>query len=347
MTSQSIWISVLALSEASMKLQRSDPSILGNDKAMMCPSTTDVQMDVTQLLFLRSLHEAKHYITDMYIAWSPRRWYDKELMETFAQLALGRDLGSASYWLLVRFGKSAEISLRLSLTDNALISDLAAALATDTNIQVPLPNIFPYCAGGDTEDDPFANVFRFAHHPLWLCARAVEFVHHVDPSPQCPPVQAWVHLVEELERWHRDRPQGFQPIMELEIEDQTAESRQSFPLVLYANGGGLFANQLYHTAMLLLLQNRPRTAQIKGSSSAIMSPLWHAQRICSISLNNERRECWDACLLASFLSASRRMTHESQQEEILFGFGRIQKVTGWDAGRLLEALRAEWRLLEM
>ncbi|KAJ5682128.1 uncharacterized protein N7477_002068 [Penicillium maclennaniae] len=32
MASQSIWISVLALSEASMKLQRSDPSIMGNDK---------------------------------------------------------------------------------------------------------------------------------------------------------------------------------------------------------------------------------------------------------------------------------------------------------------------------
>lgn len=153
--------------------------------------------------------------------------------------------------------------------------------------------------------------------------------------------------MEELERWHQERPLGFQPMMELEIEDQTAESRQSFPLVLYANGGGVFANQLYHAAMLLLIHNRPRTARVNGLTSAIMSPLWHSQRICSIALNNDRRECWDPCLLASFLAASRGMTHESQQQEILRGFERIQKVTGWDAGRLSEDLQAEWSLLEM
>lgn len=228
-----------------------------------------------------------------------------------------------------------------------MYSDLAAALATDTNIQVPLPPSFPYCAGEDIEADPFVNVFCFAHRPLWLCARAVKFVHDEDPSPQCPPLQTWVQLMEELERWHQERPLGFQPMMELEIEDQTAESRQSFPLVLYANGGGVFANQLYHAAMLLLIHNRPRTARVNGLTSAIMSPLWHSQRICSIALNNDRSECWDPCLLASFLAASRGMTHESQQQEILRGFERIQKVTGWDAGRLSEDLQAEWSLLEM
>jgi hypothetical protein len=155
-----------------------------------------------------------------------------------------------------------------------------------------------------------------------------------------------MQLVEELERWYHERPLGFQPMIELEIADQTAESRQNFPLVLYANGGGVFANQIYHSAMLLLLYNRPRTARTSDFSSATMSPLWHAQRICSIALNNERRECWDPCLLASFLAASRCMTHELQQQEILRGFENIRKITGWDAGRLLEDLQAEWGLLE-
>ncbi|KAJ5682127.1 uncharacterized protein N7477_002067 [Penicillium maclennaniae] len=279
----------------------------------MCPSTPHVQMDVTQLIFLRALHEAKHCITDMYSAWSPRRGYDKELMDIFAQLALGRDLGSAN---------------------------LAAALATDTNIQVPLPTIFPYCAGVDTEADPFANVFRFAHHPLWLCARAIHPRNALHCKPGCNSWRSWSDGT-------KIGPWDFNPSWSLKLRIRQRSRGRAFLWCFYANGGGLFANQLYHTAMLLLLQNRPRTARINRFSSAIMSPLWHAQRICSIALNNERRESWDACLLASFLSVSRRMTHESQQEEILCGFRRIQKVTGWESGRLLEDLRAEWRLLEM
>ncbi|KAJ5683563.1 hypothetical protein N7462_006728 [Penicillium macrosclerotiorum] len=155
-----------------------------------------------------------------------------------------------------------------------------------------------------------------------------------------------MQLVEELEQWYQDRPQGFQPMLELEVDDQAVDQRQSFPIVLFANGAGVFANQLYHTAMLLLLHSRPRTACIAEFPSATMSSLWHAQRICSIAINNERRECWDPCLLASFLVAARRMTHESQQQEILRGIERIRRVTGWDASDLVCDLQAEWGLLE-
>ena len=109
MASQPIWISVLALSEASIKLQRPKPSSMGNDKAIGGPFTPDVQLDVTKLIFLRALNEVKNYTTDMHSTWAPKRGYDKELMETFAPHAVGRDLNSAIYWLLVRLGKSAEI----------------------------------------------------------------------------------------------------------------------------------------------------------------------------------------------------------------------------------------------
>lgn len=108
MASQPIWISVLALSEASIMLQRPEPSSMRNDKTIEDPFAPDVQLDVTKLIFLRALNEAKNCITDMYSAWSPKRGYDKKLMETFAQHAVGRDLNSAIYWLLVRLGKFAE-----------------------------------------------------------------------------------------------------------------------------------------------------------------------------------------------------------------------------------------------
>lgn len=169
-------------------------------------------------------------------------------------------------------------------------------------------------------------------------------MHDENPSPQRPPLHAWMHLVEGLEQWYRERPQGFQPMLELETDDQEPGRGQGFPVVLFANGAGVFANQLYHTAMLLLLHSRPRTAPMADFNYATMSSLWHARRICSIALNNERRECWDPCLVASFLMAARRMTHESQQQEIVRGFERIRKVTGWDASGLLQDLRAEWEV---
>lgn len=153
-------------------------------------------------------------------------------------------------------------------------------------------------------------------------------------------------LMEELEQWYQERPQGFQPMMEIDLEDQATGQGQGFPVVLFAHGSGVFSNQVYHTAMLLLLHNRPRTAPTSGYHSTTMSPLWHAQRICSISINNERRECWDPVLLASFLTAARRMTHESQQHEIMRGFERIRKVTGWDASDFLHSLQEEWGFLE-
>lgn len=174
----------------------------------------------------------------------------------------------------------------------------------------------------------------------------MQFIHNEEISPQTSPLHLWMQLMEELERWYQERPQGFQPMMEISIDGRSIETKQGFPVVLFAHGSGVFSNQLYHTAMLLLLHNRPRTARTSDFPSSAMSPLLHAQRICSIALNNERRECWDPVLLASFLTAARRMTHESQQQEILRGFERIRRVTGWDASDFLHDLQEEWGLLD-
>ncbi|KAJ5170036.1 uncharacterized protein N7500_002819 [Penicillium coprophilum] len=234
---------------------------------------------------------------------------------------------------------------RSELTTSGII-DLATALASDGDMRMPLPPSFPYFTEVDVVADPFEMVYFYACRPLWLCARGVQFVHNEEVCPDRPPLQIWIQLVEELQQWYRERPREFQPMVELELDDQLAGPERSFPVVLFANGAGLFGNQLYHTAMLILLHNRPRTARITDFHSGAMSSLWHAQRICSIALHNDRRECWDPCLLASFLLAARRMTHESQQDEVVRGLDRICTVTGWNASDCLQSLRAEWCLLD-
>ncbi|CAI7583269.1 unnamed protein product [Penicillium discolor] len=325
--SSPIWNSILDLSETSF--HQLHPQKPPGEKRNTCTGQSDanVQTDITYVALLSVIDQVKQCISNISATWNTERECDHDLMRALTSHAVGRDINSAIYWLFIRL-------------------HLATALATDSDMRVPLPPSYPYFTEVDIVADPFEMVFFYAYRPLWLCARAIQFVHDEEVSPHLPPLHIWTQLVEELQQWYRERPREFQPMLELEMDDQLAGPERSFPVVLFANGAGLFGNQIYHTAMLMLLHNRPRTARIVDFHSVAMSPLWHAQRICSIALHNDSRECWDPCLLASFLLAARRMTHESQQHEVLRGFDRIRTVTGWDANNSLQRLRAEWCLLD-
>jgi hypothetical protein len=150
-------------------------------------------------------------------------------------------------------------------------------------------------------------------------------------------VTGWVGLTEELDAWYSRRPSEFRSIFEIESSDD------EFPVLLFSHGASTFANQLYHTAMLLLLLHKPRTAQItKSYRASSTSFLWHIRRICGIALNNELRSSWDLSLLASFVMAAKKLTHEVQHQTILGGLDRVAKITGWDTSYWKTTLQDEW-----
>ncbi|GKT84311.1 C6 zinc finger domain-containing protein [Colletotrichum tofieldiae] len=97
--------------------------------------------------------------------------------------------------------------------------------------------------------------------------------------------------------------------------------------------------------MLLLLQNKPRTLQAAAKKSSSLSPLWHAQRVCGIALNNDRRDSWDLCLVASLYLAAQRMTYEPQQRAILECFERVKALTGWNVDGFSAKAREDWGLM--
>ena len=118
-----------------------------------------------------------------------------------------------------------------------------------------------------------------------------------------------------------------------------------FPLLLFTSGAGLMANQLYHTAMLLMLQNKPRTYRISTRRVAEgMSALWHGRRVCGIALANDARECWDPSLVASFAVAARGMTHSDQHRTLLEKLDDVGRLTGWKVGYYRKFLMEEWGL---
>ncbi|KAK7422712.1 hypothetical protein QQX98_001500 [Neonectria punicea] len=184
---------------------------------------------------------------------------------------------------------------------------------------------------------------KYDREPVLLCAQVLNHCFGQD-LPTTPGIhlrpstaQNWKSLTESLNMWYNNRPRDFKPMWEVE------ESEELFPLVLFTNGAAVLANQLYHTSMLLLLQNRPRTLPKGHGRSVLVSPLWHAQRVCAISLNNDTKTSWDFSLLASFYLAAKCMTYEPQQHAILRGMGRIGSLTGWNVNALSAQLVQVWQ----
>lgn len=193
-------------------------------------------------------------------------------------------------------------------------------------------------------------IFRETLKPLLLCAEAVNFCSSPSAppspspvaglSPRVGPAQRWRAIAAELSAWYRNRPQEFQPMIELDLDSGGDEPL--FPTILFTNGAAILANQLYHTAMLLLLQHKPRTIVLEPKKLSSLSPLWHAQRICGIALNNDRRECWDICLVSSLYIAAKGMTYAPQQKEVKQRLDTVRTLTGWDTEYFVSELRNVW-----
>ncbi|KAF2800259.1 hypothetical protein K505DRAFT_355826 [Melanomma pulvis-pyrius CBS 109.77] len=239
---------------------------------------------------------------------------------------------SSMYWLLVRLQLS--VALMSSFTHRIPLQIPITMVATRT-----------FFSGANADD-----VSQYTHDAVALCVDAAMYCQgDEDKWLQQRYAQTradiWGTLVRGFEKWFTSRPQDFQAIIELYPRDGR-RSEDEFPTLVFSSGAAILANQLCHTGMLLLLQNKPRFAGQANSNSPFMSTLWHTHRVCGIGINNDRRECWDPCLLASLLVAARMATHQSQHIIILSTLEGIQKLTGWDISHHLNNLRTEWRLAE-
>ncbi|KAH7136930.1 hypothetical protein B0J13DRAFT_82682 [Dactylonectria estremocensis] len=172
-----------------------------------------------------------------------------------------------------------------------------------------------------------------------LCFGLPEQGDGVQTTPR-PRLERWRTLLEELQVWYEDRPPELRSLAEFE-DHQTI-----FPLILFTSAGAMCANVMFHTAMHILLSHKPRTArplEQDESEPTNMSPLWHARRVCGIASTSHEQyaQCWDPCMIAAFFYAARRMTHQTQQEELLSCLESV-KMAGWRVDTLSQRLRREW-----
>ncbi|KAJ0426113.1 hypothetical protein BJY00DRAFT_307616 [Aspergillus carlsbadensis] len=287
----------------------------------------------TEAALLRVLQDLRELASDVARAWTKVNVDGADryrLLELLTHSAYGIGLEAAMYWMLLRM-------------------DLGKSLANNVPLRTPLPSHpIPSLALLCRTENTHSRVGHYAQVLLWLCGKALAFYYRnqdEDHASSSEP-DSWLQVFDELTQWHYLRPQEFQPMVELGTDETSLNPESEFPMLLFTNGTGALCNQLYHTAMLYMLECKPRTALLGNQYSPVLSPLWHAQRVCGVAMNNDRRQWWDPCLLASFLVAARHMTHELQRREIVDGFARVQALTGWGVGEYLTQLRDEWAFLD-
>ncbi|KAJ8117695.1 hypothetical protein OPT61_g1164 [Boeremia exigua] len=235
-------------------------------------------------------------------------------------------LKSCAYWLLVRL----ELSRALMVGDN--------------RISLPLTTGQPGEAG--TNDA----IAQYAYNAISLCVDSAMFAQGDDDRwlqerYGLNRVEVWRILIQGFAHWYMHRSQAFQPVIELYPKDGVLTDND-YPTIVFTSGTALLANQLYHTGMLLLLQNRPRFADRPSQNSPSMSTLWHAHRICGIAIQNDMPSWWDPCLVASLIVAGRTATHASQHSAIVHTLRFVQQLTGWTITPYVEQLRTEWQLAD-
>lgn len=141
----------------------------------------------------------------------------------------------------------------------------------------------------------------------------------------------WLQLWEELQNWMADRPCELLPV-------QTTNSKP-FSHILFLQWAAISSNQLYHTACILLLDIIPK--DIKLQQVPASSSLWHARRICGISLANPHQGCLNNAIQPLWI-AGRLFSHESEHEVIIKLIRNIEAGTGWGVCWRIKDLESAW-----
>lgn len=228
----------------------------------------------------------------------------------------------------------------LTITDvcGALISD-----GTESTLLKPsewLPN-------GVTDEDAELLFQKsrvpdmYANHAVYLCAKTCELISDRNKYTElgvengCDArhfEERSSRLWNQLASWSAHRPPEMQPV---ETKNTTP-----FPHIFFAHWAAISSNQLYHTACVLLLNSNPKlkTSAPQTSTTSIM---WHAKRICGISLANPHEGCLNNAIQPLWI-AGRLLSHSSEQALVVKTIRHIEVLTGWTATWRIRDLESTW-----
>lgn len=250
-------------------------------------------------------------------------------------------LEQALFWCFARMGESSitsfsSLASRL-LTKMFRLSDLCGALISDERTIIPIESWLPKPA---TEENvrlaySAAGFDMYANYIVHLCAEAMDlFADSAKGREDFS--RRWSSLFSRLNDWYHFRPPEMRPV--LDLPQLETEPERPFPILLFSNPSAISGNQMYHTAALLMLQRIPRGTRLPQGTRSM---LWHARRICAISISNTDHACWTNCIQPLWI-AGRIMSNPSEHRAILKTYELIEKETGWGAKWRADDLRTFW-----
>ncbi|KAE8386203.1 fungal-specific transcription factor domain-containing protein [Aspergillus alliaceus] len=223
--------------------------------------------------------------------------------------------------------------------------DLCGALISD-GTQTTLLHPSKWLPPGCQEEDAY-RLFQdvkspdmHANYAVYLCMRATELVSDRTKFVELQEQNGctlelfclrWIRLWNELQRWFSERPNELLPV-------QTV-NRKPFPHILFVQWAAISSNQLYHTACLLLLKMMPKGTRLPRAPN--LSMLWHARRICGISLANPHQGCLNNAIQPLWI-AGRLFSHVSEHREITKLIRDIEAETGWGTCWRIRDLDIAW-----
>lgn len=179
-----------------------------------------------------------------------------------------------------------------------------------------------------------------ANYAVYLCAKACELVSdrtqfvELGVRNECKGdtfQRRWFRLWNDLQKWLENRPPELLPVH--------TTAAKPFPHILFLHWAAISSNQLYHTASILLLNMMPKTVKLPPGPA--VSALWHARRICGISLANPHHGCLNNAIQPLWI-AGRLFSHVSEHKIIVDVIRNIEAETGWGACWRIRDLELAW-----
>ncbi|KAJ4299911.1 hypothetical protein N0V90_005158 [Kalmusia sp. IMI 367209] len=209
----------------------------------------------------------------------------------------------------------------------ALISDGAESTLLQPSKWLP----------ANTSEELAESMFRnasspdmYANYAVYLCAKACELISERNKFVELGEENGcnadnfqirWSKLWDQLANWEAYRPKEISPVL--------TTGSTPFPQLFFAHWAAISSNQLYHTACVLLLSANPKHKSLLAPSPTT-SVLWHAKRICGISLANPHEGCLNNAIQPLWI-AGRLLSHNSEQTLVVKTIRHIEAMTGWTA----------------
>ncbi|VUC26073.1 unnamed protein product [Clonostachys rosea] len=231
--------------------------------------------------------------------------------------------------------------------------DVCGGLISSVKTLIPISQWAPG-SGVDADVEMFKtkrNDFHsWANFAVYLVALVLDFLGTTVLDAQGK-VELWVKLWGYIAEWYDLRPAALHSIVTL-----PSSEKSPFPTVLFSNPAAISGNQLYHTASLLMLQNRPPGLRLSSLGTVLTSDpigpaercstkarsiLWHARQVCGISISNDHHGAWTNALQPIWI-AGRCMSHPAEHKAILELLDKIERESGWSTRWRADDLREFW-----